>query len=747
MKEEKNNVLICRSIEEVLTLISKTLRTKLMVFSLLITAIPMTLIWFFTFQSQKDDLHTQVKQTLNIYANTLAVSIDDLIAERIAEVTLLSRNPIITNPESSKDEILEQMEHFIQMRDVYFVSILTDLNGNVDVHTDQVAYGMNLYDKPWFQQTLEHGAYISDIYMSPDYNSPVLPIAAMVYNDDQDPMGVIAPSFDLNYLWEKIDSFRVEQENIGLNGFAFLINGNGDVIIHPELDRILVDNYIEQNDLTTADIKQLAQSNALFTNEAEGTLNAIAPIEHQHGFDHDWYVVISTPEEEWLGPLDQLVERYILLFSMMLFMTMIAVYKLGESILNPVQDLVNVTTDFAAGKKVKPLNMTSYQEIDQLNTTFNQMVEKLEERELGHRKSTLILETTDNGVFAFHKSNGQITTFNATCEDIFQIKREDVLGKKVSEMAKNNERLRTFVEHCSLLSLDPTREVTTRHEFECHMDQAYRCFFASVSSLPKLDQPEEIDDILVVFSDLTEKKEMERELIRTEKLKAVGQLAAGFAHEIRNPLTTIKGFMQMLRNKQKQESLKYRKGNEQHTEQASFFPIIIEEIERVNEIVTDLLHLASTKDNETCKEIDVQKILEELMVLYQNTFEEHQIQLHKTFEPVSLVRGNPKKLKQVLINLIKNAIEAMAQGGQLLMTLKEEEDHVYIELSDTGVGMDTQTLAKLGTPFYTTKEKGTGLGMMTSYRIVEEMDGQIAVQSEVDKGTTFTIALPTIKDE
>jgi two-component system sporulation sensor kinase A len=234
------------------------------------------------------------------------------------------------------------------------------------------------------------------------------------------------------------------------------------------------------------------------------------------------------------------------------------------------------------------------------------------------------------------------------------------------------------------------------------------------------------------FRDITDQKKAETMMINSEKLTIAGQLAAGIAHEIRNPLTAIKGFLQFM------EMSKETPPN------PSYFNIIGSEIERIEGILSELLILAKPqkvhfkKTNLKTLLYDVTKLLESQAIL-NNVVINMQV-----VEGDYKINCEPNQLKQVFINFIQNAIEAMEDGGQLIIRLENEnkKSGIRLQFIDEGSGIPLEVIEKLGQPFYTTKEKGTGLGFMVSKKIIEDHYGKITVRSELNKGTTMDVFLP-----
>ncbi|WP_158289664.1 ATP-binding protein [Paenibacillus flagellatus] len=218
-----------------------------------------------------------------------------------------------------------------------------------------------------------------------------------------------------------------------------------------------------------------------------------------------------------------------------------------------------------------------------------------------------------------------------------------------------------------------------------------------------------------------------RKLEESEKLTTIGVLAAGIAHEIRNPLTSLRGFVQLL-----------KAGG------ASYTDIMLSEIDRINGIVGELLLIAKPKEAKV-EDVDVNRLLEQTVqfMLPQAMLSGVRIELRTdgALNGVS-IRGDENKLKQVLINVIKNGMEAMPKGGTIVVAAERSGEEAALFVTDSGTGMAPELLEQIGRAFYSTKEEGTGLGLMVCSSIVKEHGGTIEFDSAPGDGTTVQIRLP-----
>ncbi|RYD02819.1 hypothetical protein N752_22660 [Desulforamulus aquiferis] len=244
---------------------------------------------------------------------------------------------------------------------------------------------------------------------------------------------------------------------------------------------------------------------------------------------------------------------------------------------------------------------------------------------------------------------------------------------------------------------------------------------------------EYIGEILVA-SNITELKKHQQIIQQQEKMAMLGQMASGIVHEIRNPLTTIKGFSQLIKPLAREAKLK------------EYVTLIEQEANEVNKVVTDFLTFARPH-TPVLKQVSLNKLVLDMKMVIESQAFLDGIELKfllSTDEPRVMV--DEQQIKQVLLNIVKNAIEAMEDTASPKLVIstgiKYQENQVFLSISDNGPGMSEETSRKIGTPFYTTKDKGTGLGLSICYQMIKEHQGRIQVTSESGEGTTFIILLP-----
>ncbi|MEK6265609.1 MAG: transporter substrate-binding domain-containing protein [Clostridium sp.] len=269
-----------------------------------------------------------------------------------------------------------------------------------------------------------------------------------------------------------------------------------------------------------------------------------------------------------------------------------------------------------------------------------------------------------------------------------------------------------------------------RTSMETEVEYQNRKFKVRTYMLDKISNTKE--RVLVMMEDITDLKLSEQKMLQSSKMAAVGQLAAGIAHEIRTPLGIIRNYTYLLRRMKEEDDKK------------EAIDIIESSVTRANKIIDNLLNFSRLSDNKV-HSIKVKDFISNLYELNQKALTQKHIEFKLYVKSNLEVELYSESLKHILLNLFSNATDAMEQGGMLKVNAYKCNDKIIIEVSDTGTGMDTNTQMNLFDPFYTTKQvsEGTGLGLFIVYNEVQKMDGTIRVESKLLEGSTFIITLPT----
>ncbi|MDG5786184.1 PAS domain S-box protein [Evansella sp. AB-P1] len=352
------------------------------------------------------------------------------------------------------------------------------------------------------------------------------------------------------------------------------------------------------------------------------------------------------------------------------------------------------------------------------------------------KQAEMKFQYTKNQLESFYENNvdsiviyncsGNLIKVNEAFERTFGWKEAEVIGIKYYDIPIIPEGRKEIVKRNTKLVKKGEkikRIETTRLKKDgtvLHVD---------ISGFPIHNDEGNLISWAVIIRDITDSKIAEEAIRNSEKLSVAGQLAAGIAHEIRNPMTAIKGFIQLMRG-----------GNKAKPD---YLDIITSEIDRIELIISELLILAKPQEV-VYKQANIVSILSEIKVLLETQAILNNVEIIDQFEGSNIyVYCEMNQIKQVCINFIKNSIEAMPQGGKLFLHMKKvERNKVRIQFIDQGCGIPKNILHKLGEPFYTTKEKGTGLGFMVSKKIIEDHGGTLQVESKENVGTKIEVYLP-----
>lgn len=337
-----------------------------------------------------------------------------------------------------------------------------------------------------------------------------------------------------------------------------------------------------------------------------------------------------------------------------------------------------------------------------------------------------VLQHMDSGIVLFD-SEGYISFVNVLMGRYLGVPRRSLLGLDLPGLASYKGLSRSFRK----LIVKLHREMFLyRLRFHEVIDEHGRHFLVTATYGEELD-----GDILVSVKDVTEFKKIEQSAYQNDKLAMLGKIAAAIAHEIRNPLTSIRGFIQLLR------PYLIQLGKEEYAR------IVIDEIDRANDIIYEFLN-SSKPSTPVKQEVLVAGLLNEVQLLFESEAILKSCDIELTpIDPELTVCVDVKQMKQVLLNIVKNSLDAIggsekAERGIIRISAVKHNDRAMITVQDNGVGMDYHTQSKLFDPFFTTKLEGTGLGLAVCYRIIKNHGGYIQVDSDIGAGTRFKISLP-----
>ena len=335
----------------------------------------------------------------------------------------------------------------------------------------------------------------------------------------------------------------------------------------------------------------------------------------------------------------------------------------------------------------------------------------------------------------------RVTKVNQAAEEIFQRSRSSFEGESLSKLFPDQPNI------IKKARQSITEGISFHHVEGIGYNKSNNGRFpVNLTFSPLIKDDLEITAGVILIQDTSLLKELQENSQQTEHLSTLSTLTAGMAHEIRNPLSGIRGSAQLL--------LKDLKNNGQR----EYMEIVIEEVDRINRLVKKMMDLTRPALNDF-KPTNIHQVLEEILILEKGTLEMKEGAFVQVYDPsIPTIKANKDELKQVFLNLVKNAVEASPKGGRVRISTQYNTDYTFrkkqdtlsphnivVKITDSGLGMTKTTMKKLFTPFFTTKKRGTGLGMAVSLKIVENHHGKIKVTSEENIGTVIRVFLPVNK--
>ena len=332
-----------------------------------------------------------------------------------------------------------------------------------------------------------------------------------------------------------------------------------------------------------------------------------------------------------------------------------------------------------------------------------------------------VVDSISNGVFSVDRQ-GRVVSINDVACKILEVEPEEVVGLYYRELiSEGNCRLEPTIE---------AGERVLEKEMICIARDGDRVE-VSVSASQLRNDEGEVLGAVIVLRDMKEIHALEDQLRRSERLASMGRMVAGVAHELRNPLSSIKGFARFFQRKYADSA-----------EDGEYGQLMVQEVDRLNRVITDLLSFAQPIAPRRA-EVDLAEVVDHALMLCEAEIEEREVDVERNFpaglEPTQVDRD---LLIQVLVNLIRNGVEAMAKGGRLTVGAEQADGRTEIGVTDTGCGIAPEDRPSIFDPFFTTKQGGTGLGLAISHSIVESHGGRIQVESRPQEGTAFKIEIP-----
>lgn len=432
------------------------------------------------------------------------------------------------------------------------------------------------------------------------------------------------------------------------------------------------------------------------------------------------------------------------ILALTVVLSMLVIYVSKRQIANPLAVLTNGVDAIGQGNLSQRIDLKNGGELATLAEAFNRMATNLEtsnRKLIAEREHIqLIVDSIPEGVLVID-AKGHLTAWNQAMYQKFGYALEDVLGKPISDVLDQIDSEDFWRMVACLLN----QEMEKCETHDVRIGAAPERIFSVIGS-PFIEADGDEWGAVLVLIDITDRVRMEGQIQQSEKLAAIGQLAAGVAHEIGTPLNVISGSAEYV-----------MMDTESDDPRVEELKAIVSEVGRISDLVKRLMAFAR-QDEPKVELVDVVERVESVLVLLRRQMEKQNIELMTDLpDHLPHISGDQDQLQQVFLNLIMNAWQAMPTGGQLKISGRVQqsdtgsdlstEKYLKLLITDTGLGISKDHIQRIFEPFFTTKEvgEGTGLGLAIAHRIIEDHNGQIIVASEEGQGSTFEIRFPIVE--
>ncbi len=702
-----------------------SIERKIMIVFAFITVVLFLIVGILFLNSTQTAINASKERELTTLSQETSNKIERFLFERYGDIQVISQSPILKSSDINKDLKLKYLENVRKAYETYDFIIVTDANGNIDLASGNIENDSSY--KQFFSYVKSGEIFVSDFIYNEKSKSYVMYFISPIMDDNNNLIGTVV---------ERMNFFSIDDivKNVhpGKSGYAYIIDMSG--------------NSIMSNSANTPEIKgPLSSSQGILysTNNSIDYISALNPLKKYPSQANTWSLVVEEPVKEAFEVTTKLRNYIIITILFSALALLVLANIMTKLITRPIKRLVMKTQSAAEGDFVQDINIESRDEIGSLASSFNILLSNLKSmmnQVLEVSGEIASLEEIRQYVDRFFENipsaiitvdnYGTITSINSVACQILDCDKNTVLGKNINDksisiklepvinlLKDGIEKEAVYIKHILKIKGSTNKEIPVM-----------------INTSIQKDSGGKLLGVIGAFRSLEEIKNFEESMVRAKNLASVGALSAGMAHEIRNPLTSIKGYAQFIK-------LELGESNPLNED----INIIINEVDRLNGILDRFLAFArpSQPKLESC---NVNDIINDIVKLLSKDTLPKNIILKTELETLPDSSLDYEQIEQAVLNVAINALQAMKNGGTLTLSTHYNviEKLVEISLADTGPGITNENLEDIFEPFYTTKPKGTGLGLAITSTIIESHKGFIEVKSVPEQGTQFIIKLPII---
>lgn len=688
-----------------------SLQTKIMILLIFIITLLSAIFGIMFYNNTVSSALKNKEKEISTLASLTSNKIERFLFERSADIKVLSESKIFTMPEVSQQTRLDYLNNVVKTYKTYDSVFVLDLNGQATLSAGVIEFDSSYSNLK--SKFLSGQPFISDIIISSE-NSYSIFFSEPLFDNENILSGAIVERMNFNSIFEIINDIT-----FGETGFAYLKElGSNETI-----KNIKGINHVEIGN--------------------KKYLTSTYPLIKYSTQENQWVIIISQEEDEALSVKND-IKRY---FGYVIFTSLLVFYFLSaiisRTITKPIRLLMEKTrsiminnnqfaSDVITSDEVKNLTSSFDLLLDEMNFMMQKVLEKSGEAayiEEVRNSIELLFDHIPNGIITID-NKGYITSVNNVAIEILDTDKSNLVDRYIGN--QTTPFLQPFF---TIISKSFKSNIQLNEEI-CKLQNTNGKVIPIVfSTLNQTDRYDNLIGITIVINNLDAKKKFEESILRAKRLTELGELSAGVAHEIRNPLASIRGYAQLaLRELTIDDEI------------ASDIAVILLEVDRLDQIIERFMNFASpSKPNLGIYHMN--DIITDTIRLISQDSQTKNIHIKHRFTTNDSVKVDYQQIKQVLLNLILNAIQSMPGGGHLdLVTLlNEKSGTMEIHIIDEGHGIGKELLEKIFTPFFTTRDKGSGLGLSICSRIVENHKGIIQVNSTINKGTQIIVKLPIEK--
>ncbi|MCD4742659.1 MAG: HAMP domain-containing protein [Desulfobacteraceae bacterium] len=738
-----------------------SIRSKFIAIFVILGVIPLIVVGFFAYKSASNALLLQTGEQLGNLADKTAQQIDTFFEVVEKDIDLLSNFPFIQlsflqyefgqrldTARRLVEEYGEKNQYYkrIHLINLQGKSILTVTRNDKQQTINKNSKLFNTFD--WFNVALEKDIFLSDIIMDDSFADSFLILAKKVYDfeDKTKPVGILA--FEI-----KLSSFTlfVSSLKIGTQGYSFLLNDKGYLIYHPDQSLNLKNTFLKDGDAKLAILIKKMQSGErgfgdyLFKEEIKYMVFTPCRVKN-------WSVGITLQRSEFMADIIKLRQSMVTFSTMIIILIIFVSFLFIKSLTQPINQLITGARAIGAGDLDQTIRVESSDEFQGLGREFNNMAARLKTsmQEIVELKTFNddIFRSVSSGIITVNRK-GDLTSINRSAQKIFSFPKDLIDNNTLENIPPGIKN------PLALLMLTLEKKARTQHQVIDFLNQQGDPVFIEINTSLLNDSEGKIIGAIADIRDITLRKRMEELMVRVDKLASLGELSAGIAHEIRNPLAGMKTSIQVLAKKLTEPS--------QHLLTEG----VLSEINRLNKIVTDLLKFSGPSPTFPGP-VDLKNVLKKTLNLLMGKIEKYNIKIIQKYDrSIPSAFLDREQIQQVFLNLLLNAVNAMSKGGTLTISIKMvldqdrikekitqsfdpvfslENEYMAVSFKDTGSGIKEENLSRIFNPFFTTDPNGTGLGLSIAHKLLEKNNSYIFIDSKEGKGCNVTLIIP-VADE